>query len=367
VRTSFHLASVAALCALSLGPVAALAQSSYTASTLSQPYLVSFDVNKGFGIDASNRVHGNRTTFSFLQSLSNLFLIGGNGSGDVGRAATWAPGTAATVSPTNVSAASTARPEMVATSPSGAWQLVRLAGNRPVYRVLNKGKAQDVKPSVSTMVLYPDVINDNGMVGGSASESNNGSNFAFVWKAGVMTRLPSGNRPEGSRVTAINNQDVAVGVVQVSDTQFMPARWTKGQIDLPTSQLESPYGVALKINDKSDILVALTRAAPAEPIYGLMRDGQFKPLEVKSRFSTEIRGLNNAGSIVGTGDGRAKLWKDGVEYDLTDLVTSKGAKLPANTVLERVFGINDSGSIVADHQTSGSPNGRTVVRLTAQP
>ncbi len=358
--------SAASLCTLGLMCSSALAQSSYTASTLSQPYLDAYEADRAFSIDSGNRVHGNRSIFSLSEAFAR-FTMGGGWNGNVPRAATWAAGTGTSVSAVNVAVSGTARPQTLATSSNGSWELLRINGSKPSYRVINNGKAQDITTPSSAVMLVPRVINNNGTVGGYGTDSEIGYVFAFTWKAGVLTRLPTGPRPEGGTITAINNQDVAVGFVQVSDTLFMPVRWTQGQIELPTKDLPSPYGEAIKINDQGDIVIALRDTPLGQSPYGVLRNGQFTSLPATAGVSA-ITGFNNAGAVVGSdGKERAKLWKDGTEYDLTDLVKAKGAKLPATAVLSRVFGINDSGSLVADYFLSDKVTGRTVVRLTATP
>jgi hypothetical protein len=355
------LRPLAALCLVSIFSPALQAQSAYTATVLSSPDMP-LDPPNRVDIDNSNRVHGNRSVFSLVHYFVKS-LIGGT-NGYVPRAAVWASSTGASVSPGNLSGLPHSSFEAITSSDNGAWTL--LIDNKNFSAPTLHGNGSLSALSTDTQVsTRPQVVNDQGMVGGELIDHTGQTSTPFVWQSGVLTKLPTGTYRYGN-VLALNNQGVAVGRLYDFQGGSVAARWVNGQLDFPAAATGAARSAALKVNDSGAIVLTLSGADPAQADYRvavLQPDGRLTTLQ--SQHGVVVNDFNNDGVVAGcTADEQATLWKDGVAIDVMSLVVGKGAKLSSTNRLRCVWSINDSGSLVAWMMGS---NGNSVVRFTAKP
>lgn len=175
----------------------------------------------------------------------------------------------------------------------------------------------------------------------------NGHRHAFVWKAGVATRLPS----LGGKVTfanAINASGVVAGA-SVRNGRSHAIKWVKGvRIDLGGLGYTDQTGDwAAAINDAGWV-AGFCAVANYESSGCVWHDGvidELPPLVPGS--SSQALDINNSNVVVGFASipfslGAALIWKNGVISDLNTLV-----KLPAGFTLEAAQSINDKGQILA--------------------
>lgn len=238
-------------------------------------------------------------------------------------------------------------------------------------------------------------IDNRGRVVGFISPSY-GSQSAFVWQAGTMTRMPS---PADGAPVALgsNDQGTVVGARLLDPTGSRPLLWNDGDIVDP-----DPFGLpgevcASAINNRDQVLLwryihppgrsetflwdngSITAVADLGGQWGgkgfamndeaqivgsvfdtadelfpfLWQDGQLTVLpSLPGHVGGVAFDINNAGQIVGEAGTGAALWQDGIAYDLNDLI-------PPNSgwVLYDAYGINSAGYIVGRGSLNHEPRG----------
>lgn len=230
-------------------------------------------------------------------------------------------------------------------------------GDTVGYAMTPSGDTAFLKPSgKEAIALFRD---DDRVVGSYASAVNasrvvtgdvvmtNGHRHAFVWKAGVATRLPS----LGGKVTfanAINASGVVAGA-SVRNGRSHAIKWVRGvRIDLGGLGYTDQTGDwAAAINDAGWV-AGFCAVANYESSGCVWHDGMIDELPpLVPGSSSQALDINNSNVVVGFASipfsrGAAVIWTNGVITDLNTLV-----KLPAGLALDAAQSINDKGQILA--------------------
>ncbi len=352
-------------CALALPHAQAQSTpTAYTATTLQGPWFdaTSLPAVQRFDVDAQQRVWGTRGQFSIERYLT-LGLSGGSlAQAYVPRAASWAPSTATSVSPSGISGAS-GNQAVATVSDDGQWVVLRDTSSPPVYRVLRQGSATRVMPPAGTQVDLT-AINRQGEAAGTLLDLATGHRLPVLWRQGQFTRLPLGNMDAGMAV-GINNQGVIVGQVNLHDTQVAQlALWTNGQLSQPLAGSATPWSAGRAINDRGTLVVLHGAAdGSAGSRWSLLTPAGLQALS----GATEVADLNASDVVLGQAEGgtlgqQAAMWVQGQRIDLSARLA--GITLPAGTLVLRGLGLNDQGSMVLLHSRDG---GRTQVLSRVQP
>ncbi|HEV2751991.1 MAG TPA: hypothetical protein VGV12_15825 [Gemmatimonadales bacterium] len=192
----------------------------------------------------------------------------------------------------------------------------------------------------------PLAINDSGVAVGWALAAPHGFDHAVIWRNGVATDLGTLGGLQ-SEALDIDNEGRIVGWSRTirPDSSLPLARhaflWKDGTMsDLSVSLSLDVETIAYAINDSGVIAGRLGSTAGRAVIW---QNGQMSFLPGSE--PSQAFGINNRGEVVGTyipsgTTFHAALWRDGVRYDLNDVVGDRQLGLHwANA-------INDAGQIV---------------------
>jgi hypothetical protein len=353
------------VCLVGLSAGAAFAQtpSGYTVTTLRSTYgdNTGFFDPQRFTIDHTHRVLGARSQFSLSHYLAGSLIGLGLANAYVGRPATWAATTATSVAPTTLPQ-TTDDMVLAAASDDGQWQVVRSTASTPVYRVLHNGALTRVSAPANTQLGLTG-INNQGVATGSLLNLADGTRTPVVWRAGQLTRLPTGGFDSGLGV-ALNNSGQVVGQVFNKEGQAAElAVWTDTTLATPLAGVTA-WSAGRLINDRGSIVTLHGPTVGQGPsLWGLLRQGQLTPLA----DAADVTDLNHLDTALGRNDsGRAKLWLNGQAQDLTDWLLAKGTALPAGAKVTQGLAINDAGSMVLLYSVNGNAQ-QPMVRVTAKP
>ena len=190
-------------------------------------------------------------------------------------------------------------------------------------------------------------INNKGEVAGQASETDDLSSTAYIWKRGVKRRL---GMPAGfmhSNAYGLNNEGEACGTVfDEFGLVFRAVRWDKkGRASL-IATLGGDGNEALAINDEGTVIGG-----------SIDGSGFYQPYVAKKNAAVALptlgqggaaSAINNQGKIVGyvqdpdSGQSHAALWVKGQLIDLATLPVLQDAGLAAGSI---ATGINNQGDI----------------------
>jgi probable HAF family extracellular repeat protein len=185
---------------------------------------------------------------------------------------------------------------------------------------------------------------------------------AFQHLNGTMMALPM-DLGGDSVARGVNQQNDIVGYAcTAGNTSCRPFLYSSGVTTLlgPANR----NGVANRINSNGDVVGSLfTATATTNTRAFVYRNGVLTELATLGGASSDARGLNEHGDIVGTaqnaaGQPRAVLWRNGQIIDLNTLIPSG-----TGWVLESAAGISDGGQIAG----YGTLNGRRRAFLLTPP
>ena len=209
-------------------------------------------------------------------------------------------------------------------------------------------------------------MNLQGQVVGSLQMPASGTSQyeAFVWNAGALTRIGVLNPGESSTATAINNWSEVVGFSEPPSPIYfsiVPRElataaaflWKTGTL-YNLNQLLPPttdwrLSTASAINDLGQIVGIGLKAGKTNGF--IFNNGTVTDLGL-SGTNLQVTGINNWGEVVGSVNGRAFFWSDGVLRDLNDPAPPNPA-----WVLQTAAGINDRGQIAGRGLSTPPPSG----------
>ena len=170
----------------------------------------------------------------------------------------------------------------------------------------------------------PLAINDSGVAVGWADAAPTGFDHAVIWRNGVATDIGTLGGLQ-SEALSINNRGLVVGWSRIrrpdSSLALAPHAflWQNGSMtDLDPGQDEET--IAYAINDSGVIVGRLGSTTGNAVIWEKGKMSFLPGAEPSQAF-----GINNRGEVVGTyipsgTTFHAALWRDGVRYDLNDVV-----------------------------------------------
>lgn len=200
-------------------------------------------------------------------------------------------------------------------------------------------------------------MNDKGQVVGS-SLTGDGKTRAFVWKDGVMTKLPTLGG-SNSEAYAINEHGVAVGMADLDDVQHIAhaVLYRKGRAE-DLGVLGT--GASSRANDVNNLDVVVGQSftdGPRGLVPFIYSQGVLKQLPLPAdAFDGAAWRINDAGWIVGSytksGESVRRGWvSDGHDaYDLNALIPAADR---AQWRIIRASGINASGQILVNANKAG--------------
>jgi len=391
--------AIALACALSAS--AASAQSSYAMTTLSTP-------SSSFGfaataMDNTGRVAGfvqyrDGTAYPVAGDLGSFNCILGCATYSV-RTVYWPAGTATSASATNGIShffASTLndRGDMfgLGTTP----KRLKITLTTPVTPIGLDGYAYQlhsteypaavvngVIPSSGARYAFDEFgINQNSVVYGNnykqvPADTPSGYDYEILpaTKQGstvTVTQLPAPYL--SGRYTAMNTTGGAAGLLVTADGgesgTTWPAIWLGGNLSL--INLPNTY-LAVAMNNAGQVLMQQPGTDAKAAIWF---NGSATHINGNGK-RVLASAMNSSGTVVGCtqnnvtyptrADNTAFIWTNGVLQDLSQVLTSKGVKLPSGTRLGCPIAINDSGSILSYYYRTASVNTVTWVRFTARP
>ena len=171
---------------------------------------------------------------------------------------------------------------------------------------------------------------------------------AFLWTNAIITLLGAPTNSTGSTAYAINNSDQIVGGPYDSGNPFL---WNNGAL---TDLFSTGGGNAYAINDQGQV------AGENDGFAFLWDQGTVTRLVTSNTAWSTAYGINSQGQVVGTdahfigtAGGGAFLYRDGVMFDLNQLIPPD-----SGWGLQTAYGINDAGQIVGiGLHTSGDYSG----------
>jgi hypothetical protein len=213
-------------------------------------------------------------------------------------------------------------------------------------------------------------INQNGVAFGNASEDF-GQPLPATKQSGVVTKTPLPAPYVAGQFTAMNSTGGAAGVVSPTNLSApQPALWLGGNLSL--INLPGTYR-PVAMNNAGQVLMQEPGTTAKAAIWF---NGAATAINGNGK-RVLVSAMNSSGTVVGCtqnnvtypnrADNTAFIWTNGVLQDLSQVLTSKGVKLPSGTRLGCPVAINDSGSILAYYYRTASVNTVTWVRFTARP
>lgn len=192
-------------------------------------------------------------------------------------------------------------------------------------------------------------VNATGDVVGSSDGP--GSGVAVIWRGGRVTSLGTLGGYSSTAVD-INDAGQVVGTAELVAGSYArhAYRWENGSMtDLGT--IGGEFAEAIAINARGDVVGWSTTDASNSDIHGFVwRDGRMTDLALPGGVSCAAVAINDVGQVAGscfmpaTGKARSFLWENGV---MTELGTLGGHASAA------IRGINNAGHIVGSSETPG--------------
>ena len=201
-----------------------------------------------------------------------------------------------------------------------------------------------------------------GIIVGASRTSGSARLQAFQYVNGTMTAVGV-NLGGDSVARGVNNAFDIVGYAcAAGNVSCRPFLFSSGVLTLigPSNRA----GTAVAINDRLDVIGSISAAAGSTATHAfLYANGSLVDLGTLGGASSEARGLNELGDVVGSaqnaaGQPRAFLWRGGQMIDLNTLLAAG-----SGWVLESAAAISDGGQIVG----YGSLNGRRRAFLLTPP
>jgi probable HAF family extracellular repeat protein len=193
---------------------------------------------------------------------------------------------------------------------------------------------------------------DFGIIVGASRIVGDTRMRAFQYVNGVMTPVAVDLGGDSVAKGVNNTNDIVGYVCTAGNASCRPFLFSNGVTTLigPANRT----GVANRVNASLDVVGALSVAPGTSTTQAfLYRNGVRTDLGTLGGASSEARGINEQGEVVGTaqnaaGQPRAFLWRNGEMTDLNTLI-------PAGTgwILESAAGISDGGQIVGYGTLSG--------------
>jgi len=212
---------------------------------------------------------------------------------------------------------------------------------------------------------FGNAINDRNQVVGRI-DFPDASVRAFLWENGDIKNVP-GLQDRMSDASDINNSGHIVGVAACDESNFSHAfLFRDGELIDLGSLLPDNMGVsgAVAINGRDQIIGHSLNVPGAGGAFVWDNGVMHELLSSTGSVNANMYDINDFGDIVGQNtSGRAVLWRQGVLYNLNDLIPPQDPNL--YMVLWQARGINNTGQIVgiAELQDSVSSTSQRAFRL----
>lgn len=178
-----------------------------------------------------------------------------------------------------------------------------------------------------SLISWAKAINDKGVVVGE-SQTAGGGFQGFVWKDGVMTKLPTLGG-DSSAANAINQRGIVAGSAEAGNGAHHAAIFRKGKVQDLGVLGTGLYATAYDINNSDVVVGESTMDGPNIVRPFIYREGAMTQLPLPAGALNGSAGsLNDAGWVVGwfqqSGESRGRGWVyDGISaYDLNSLIPS---------------------------------------------
>jgi probable HAF family extracellular repeat protein len=188
---------------------------------------------------------------------------------------------------------------------------------------LSDGAGFLIRAGVRTRLSHPDgspvwatAVNDNGEVAGLRAVEDWAPNRPFVWRNGVFHDFATWQGMSAGEAVDINDRgQVLVNLYRADRSREQAVLWWRGAvIDLGTLGGTRTWAVA--INERGTVL-GWSDDAAGYPHPFLWNNGRMTDLTPgATSWINDVTGINEAGDVAGSVDGRPTLWRRGVAITL---------------------------------------------------
>jgi probable HAF family extracellular repeat protein len=203
-------------------------------------------------------------------------------------------------------------------------------------------------------------INGKGQVVGSSETISGVRSQSFVWKAGVLTQLPTLGGAS-SDAFAINEQGLIAGGAEIGWLSGVrhAVIYRKGQVQDLGALGSGVYSNAYAINNLGVAVGSSTTNGWDGEVPFIYRDAQMTQLPLPAgAIHGMARGINDAGWVIGSYRPSIEVLSSGWVFDGHDVYDLNSTMAPADQakwVIRTAVGINASGQILVEAYKPSDP------------